>query len=357
MALASGIEEPAELARLRAEFETLSAEVREHVRGSRSERARARRMMETLYARVFRDYREDADGIQDVLDRGEYNCVSGTLLSGLVARSLGLDAHVLATPRHLVLRLRLDGRARDVDTTSRRGPSVFGVPPVTSPQTDSRMWLGREIPHVRELDLEEAVAFVWHNRGQRALDQGKGLEAARSFREAWRIHAGLSDDSEGLASAMARAFRIEYEARAFDAALDVASIDLSIFPGRTTSSDRLQAATLKRIEALSDAGDPESAEEVLNASLELLGIPADRARLERAGSPIVARAAVRLRDWARAHRLAQRYALAEPDPAEGDRFLGWVERRHHDADGVPETGFCSDDDAGRTEPPPPSFPR
>lgn len=331
IARASGIDDPEARSRHESDFDRLADAVRARVRGIDSERRRARRAMQYLYFHVFRAYRADADGIHDVLDRGEYNCVSGTLVAGLVARSIGLEARVLAGPRHLVLRLRVDGRSRDVDTTADRLPTYFGVPPASLPEDDSRMWLGRAIPRVREVSLEEAVSFLWYNRAQRALDRGRGLESARAFHEAWTLNPDPSDDPESLAGALARAFRLEYETGAFAAALDVAAIDLSIFPGRTTATDRLQAAALKRIEALAESGDPGSAEDVLDDSLALVSPGSDRARLERAVCPIVVRTSVRLGDWERARRMASRFAQAEPDLVEGERLVAWVVERQRAA--------------------------
>jgi hypothetical protein len=76
-------------------------EVAERVGNVRSPERRARRLHRVLHDRVFARYQDDADGIDDVIGRGEFNCVSATLVEGLMAASLGLTNSVYVDPSGL----------------------------------------------------------------------------------------------------------------------------------------------------------------------------------------------------------------------------------------------------------------
>ncbi len=101
---ASGVQDPARRDAYTIRFRAMLEEIaREAGQGPPTYR-RARRLHRILHDTALRQYEEAADGIPSILDRGTFNCVSATLFSGLVARSLGFEARVVETPRHLSLR-------------------------------------------------------------------------------------------------------------------------------------------------------------------------------------------------------------------------------------------------------------
>src|SRR5262249_61085025 len=85
-----------------------------------------------LHERLFRRFSFDAPGMADLLDRGEFNCVTATLTEGIAARWLGVEPLVAEGPRHVFLRLPLDGREVEVEPASRDG--------------FDRSWLGARAP-------------------------------------------------------------------------------------------------------------------------------------------------------------------------------------------------------------------
>src|SRR5215831_10807009 len=105
-------------------FLALAERAAESVGGASSPERRARRLHAYLHRQVFRRYRDDADGLPAVLERGEFNCVSATLVEGLLARAIGLDPWVVPGARHVFLRLDLGARAIDVEATA---PDGFDV--------------------------------------------------------------------------------------------------------------------------------------------------------------------------------------------------------------------------------------
>jgi orotate phosphoribosyltransferase len=286
-----------------------------------------------------------------ILDRGEYNCVSATLMYGIAARAFGLEMQVVETPRHIFLRLETEGREVDIESTSPTGFDFTGDFERFRRYTMAYRYaagdeMERRGPYERfersdgilePVSLERATGFLWHNTAERALARGDAVKAAESFLAEYRTNPELATRLDGFSTSLARAFRIEYEDGGFDNAYRIVEMELKIFPNRTTTRDRLLAAASKRIESACDRDDPAGAERVLDDAEDVLGIPSDLSRLEREVCPLIAAAAVRLGDWPRAQRLASRYVGSEPDPVEGARFLAWVESRKAEGGYCPES--------------------
>lgn len=310
---------------------------------------RAKRLHRMLHRRYLREYVADADTLQELVASGRYNCLSATLFYGLVARRLGYDVEVLKLPGHLLLRVAIDQQTFDVEMTSPRGfdfRHFEGLRPVET--VDSGMSLRLEWPRTSpryrqsvspqwQVSLEAAVGFAWINKGWRALDAERPDVAAQCVVRAREYLRGLATQEESVRRLLVRAFRDEYESGRFDSAYAIAAVDVQMYPGMTTSRDRILAAAFKRIEAACDAGRARDAAEVLTEVAELAESPADLARLERRSEPLIAAAATRIADWELARSAAQRYAAAEPDPVESARLIDWVEARSHG-----ETPFVGD---------------
>ena len=353
---ASGVDDPSEVARYESSLRRALNDLARDVGHSRSEYRRARRLHEALHRKFLKRYDNAADGIDAILDRGAFNCLSASLFYGLAARALGLEVQVMEIPRHIFVRFKLENGDVDVETTSTEGFDlrrkldrflrfVRAYKYVSAGENATRNPSGI-FANVNEeavpLSLERSVAFLWHNIGERALNRGDALRAATSFLQEARVRPEAADRSEALAASLARAFRIEYEAGRFNVAFRIAAIDLEISPDRTSSRDRLLAAALKWIERECDAGRPDEAEKVLDIASATLSVPADLARLERGATPLIVEAAVRAGDWIRAERMSARFAAAQPDRVEVARLSRWVERRRHEALLSARRGTCSD---------------
>jgi hypothetical protein len=314
---------------------------------------RARRLHRLIQKRYLLHYDAEADGIATILLDGRYNCLSATMLYGLAARAAGLDARVLEIPGHLLLRLRLPGRVVDVETTERRGfdlarrgwsPStgtiLAGAASASRPSDlPPLLHQARGGPRYRELSLEETVGYVWLNTAWRALESGESVRAARCAMRA-RAHLPELGDDDGLRRLLARAFRDEYEHGRFEDAYRIATIDVTLFPGLTTSRDRMLASAVKLIELECDRDRPAEAEEILDDVAAATGDPLGLSHLERRATPVIAAAAVRLGDWALARRAAERYAGVEPDPVEAARLRRWVEERSPRDPLSDDAAFC-----------------
>jgi hypothetical protein len=339
---AAGIERGELRFRYEDSFRSAVGRLQEETGRPKSAYRLAQRLYDLVRRMHLRTYEPAADGLDAVLDRGAYNCLSASLFYGIAARAFGLEARIVEVPRHVFIRLEIDGRDVDVEMTSPRGfdfrprldrvrrwpeSSVYGSAGDAGFPEGTAALPVSEATREHVVDLELGVAFVWHNAGRRALEQGESVTGALRFLEESRLQPDLVARSEYVASALARAFRQEYELGNFDAAYRVAEVELQIFSERTSARDRLLAAALKRIEAAAEAGDPARAEAILDEAAAALGSRSDLARLERGTCPLLAAAAVRGSDWDRAVRLAERFARARPDPVEAARLMAWIEFR------------------------------
>jgi hypothetical protein len=332
-------------------FLALLENLQKEAGGIRSGYRRARRLHMALHEKVFRRYESSADGLDRVLDRGDYNCLSASLLYGLVAQAFGLHAQLVQIPRHVYVRLLIEGRQVEVESTSRKGfdlhPRFAGSrQSLTDPDFGLEASPGDSLggdgdPGPAGVDLERAVGFLWHNEGRRALERGEALHAAQAFLEESKV-APSGPNSEILGMFLAQAFRLVYESGNFEEAYRIADIGLQIFPGQTTAKDRLLAASLKRIEAGCDEGRMAESREILDQTEREVGTSEDALRLERGACPVIAAAAVRMQDWSLAARMAQRFIAAEPDGLEAEHFARWVARREEEARIQPGPNACSE---------------
>jgi hypothetical protein len=324
---------------LTARFDALADEAAERFGTVRSPARRARGLHKFLHDRVFLQYRDDADGVDDVLARGDFNCVSSTLLEGLVASSLGLKPKIVSGSRHVFLRLDLPERAVDVETTYRDGFDARGnaaaadrflvADGLQSSDAIALRGARERIEHGgdhRPVPLASGAAFVWYNAAERALARGEGRVAALHLLTGETLYPGIATGGESLQAQLGRAFRLDYDAARFDDAYASAAIGVKLGPTVVSARDRLIAAAAQRIEGLLDRGDVEVAEDILVDLRGLLGDGADR--FERHMLPLVVAAAVRVGDWERADCLSDRFASVELDPVEARRLKVWVRGRH-----------------------------
>src|SRR5881409_3938597 len=131
---ASGVADVEKRQSYETAFQTLLDDLARQLGTARSPYRRARRLHLTLHQHLFRRYESTADGLDAVLDRGEYNCLSASLLYGLLARAFGLEVQVVEIPRHVYVRLFIDQRRIEVESTSRTGFDLRPKP-VLGPET------------------------------------------------------------------------------------------------------------------------------------------------------------------------------------------------------------------------------
>jgi len=328
---ASGIAEPERTDQQRQITTEIQRVLERFDRGQPSYR-RARALHRFLHRHYLTVYVGDADQLLQVVEQGRYNCLSATLFYGLIAQALGYDTEVQSIPGHLTLRLTSRRRPIEIETTV---PYGFDVATPTEVTRVARHG-GPSAPGTASGDawmvtLREAIGFAWLNTAWRELDRGESVRAAESVREAALRLPALIDRAEGANRLLVRAFRDEYEAGRFDDAFAIALIDVELFPGRTTSRDRVLAAALKLVEQDCDGDNPTAAWSIVETVQRACSSSTELARYERRTYPVIAVAAVRLQDWALARRATERYDAVEPDRFEAQRLQRWVEFRERSA--------------------------
>ena len=349
-------EDPKELAQAQDAVRREIARLVDRMGEGRPSYRRGARLHRILHRDYLRNYRSDADGLQQIVLDGEYNCLSATLFYGLVARALGYEVEVLEYPGHLLLGLKVDGRRVEVETTSPHGfdrQRHTGVEHRPSPELSRRevplAYLrpstdspGRARVSYWEVSLEAAVGFAWLNTAWRALEAGEATRAAECAAEAQRYLPGITTQADDVRRLLSRAFRLVYESGEFEAAYRIATIETELLPTMTTARDRLTAAAVKRIEDACDEDDPSLGEAIIGEVASIAYPGRGMTRFERRAWPIVVASAVRLGEWELSRRGAARYAVVEPDPVEARRVVDWVEERMSQDVTEPTTPVCAD---------------
>ena len=108
----------------------------------------ANKLFVTMFAEFFgrglneqsipHNYREQQSQLSVIFDKGEFNCISSSLLYIVAARRLGLEVEGVILPSHAFLQLQLDGEIIELETTSMNG---FGLEHDASfYDTSSNIW-------------------------------------------------------------------------------------------------------------------------------------------------------------------------------------------------------------------------
>src|SRR5262245_10905241 len=93
---ATGLLDTDQRAKATQRFDDLARRLASAIGTSGNPARRARRLHERLHATTFKLYRAEADSPLTVLTSGDYNCVSASLVEGLLGRALGLDTWIIA---------------------------------------------------------------------------------------------------------------------------------------------------------------------------------------------------------------------------------------------------------------------
>ncbi len=113
------------------------------------------------------EYQATCSEVAIALDRGDFNCLSATILYVCAARSCGLDASALATDGHVLCQIASENGSFEVETTcpawfrltaaDARAAKELRLAPDRNPNAKPR--------EVRRLSDVELLAKVYYNRG------------------------------------------------------------------------------------------------------------------------------------------------------------------------------------------------
>ncbi|MBN2357982.1 MAG: tetratricopeptide repeat protein [Deltaproteobacteria bacterium] len=119
--IASGAAWPEARAGLRAVLEPRIAAVEAAVRDVADDRLRGQALLDALHRYLLKRYAASASSLIDVAERGEYNCVSATVLYNLIAERVGLIVKAVIIPSHVFALLFTAQGATEVETTAPDG--------------------------------------------------------------------------------------------------------------------------------------------------------------------------------------------------------------------------------------------
>jgi tetratricopeptide (TPR) repeat protein len=115
-----------QLAGLQARIQTHIGQLRDRLREEMDPRQRAEGVLAYMHEELLRRYDERQTGVDVLLERGSYNCVSSGVVYAILIKALGLRVWGVRTSDHAFCRVQAGAQAYDVETTS-----PFGFDPGT----------------------------------------------------------------------------------------------------------------------------------------------------------------------------------------------------------------------------------
>lgn len=195
--IASGVADDEVLGRRRLLLERI-APAREHARAVAHPKARGERLLSALHDTVLRRYVERQSRIDRVIVDGEFNCLSSAVVFAIAADGLLERPRGMLSQTHAFIRVDVDGRPVDVETTTARGFAVDRRTLVTREflrersvgdglSDDERL---RDLQTPQEISLLGLIAGLYSNRGALAVREGNVDEAVIAFDRANRLATG-----------------------------------------------------------------------------------------------------------------------------------------------------------------------
>jgi tetratricopeptide (TPR) repeat protein len=165
---------------------------------------RAAALHARLHARVLTgEYRSAEYDPRVTFDRGNYNCLTATMLLISLARTCGAQAQALETPGHVAVILTLDGQEFLLETTLKPADSPVHAPtagPVANRPLNSRRScvMAPTEPSAGRLSDLDLVARCFYNRGVAELEAGDYPRAWQANRAALQLDAGYGAAFDNL---------------------------------------------------------------------------------------------------------------------------------------------------------------
>jgi len=200
--IVEGIRDPQLINAYEARLDALVARVLATARGegNATPQAITRALFEAMHKEILtKSYSLDCTELSKVMQTGQFNCVSATVLFNVLAEKAGLDVYALEMPGHALSRVRFpDGSNMDIETTAptwfamqtdheRRQATLERIAPapaVTNPATAQNAAAPPPViaeteltADLREISAVQLVATIYYNIGV-------GLHAKKHYPEA-----------------------------------------------------------------------------------------------------------------------------------------------------------------------------
>lgn len=153
------------LPRLQATVKVWKQNIRRDLDQQRTLAERATALHTWMHNHVLRTYDASATDLTLLLNRGEYNCVSATLLYVVLARELQIPAATLCRGQHCRVGIQDGNSWLPLETTCATCQGLSALKPSVQP-----VMVGGDPQNERLLDERGLVGLFWFNRG---IDQIK----------------------------------------------------------------------------------------------------------------------------------------------------------------------------------------
>lgn len=128
-------------------------------------------LLEAMHRVLLREYVHDADSVQQLLDSGEYNCMSASFIFLTLCQEAGWEACAVTTRGHVRVHVH-QFPDQDVETTCAQWRTALvptGIAEIDLERGRSDAW--------RALSTAQFLAKIYFNRATRALQTGRWSDA------------------------------------------------------------------------------------------------------------------------------------------------------------------------------------
>ena len=112
---------PEDMSQGRIKIRNLIEQIRGIVSAVTDETEKAEAILAFMHEQVLKSYGEDQTRMDDLVEKGLYNCVSSALLYMILAKSLSIEVAGVRTVDHAFCLVSIGNRSYDVETTNRYG--------------------------------------------------------------------------------------------------------------------------------------------------------------------------------------------------------------------------------------------
>ncbi len=195
--IASGVDDK-KLAAVKKQLQSATAPARQQAQTQKTAKKRGDRLLKALHETVLTRYQETQSDVAAVVASGEFNCLSSAVLFLIAAEGLVDNPRGMLSKTHAFARVDVDGKAADVETTTKNGFAVDRQKLVTKSFLKT-LGVGdglsdaerlADLQNPEEVPLTGLIAALYSNRGVMLVRHGDLEGAALAFDRATRIAQG-----------------------------------------------------------------------------------------------------------------------------------------------------------------------